>query len=134
MKTTCDSDVLSNFARGRGLGVREVREAIETGSLWMNAITLFETRGGMERDESVAKFDRSFGHLPVLALTREAAVRAGDLRRKLRSAGANVAPRDLLMAAIADTHQAMLVTADRDFAPLQKIGLDIDIVEAGPAG
>lgn len=128
MTTTCDSDVLSNFGRGKGLGVEEVRDAMATGSLSLNVITLFETRGGMERDDLVAAFDRSLGHLPVLELTRAAALRASDLWRKLRRAGASVAMRDLLMAAIADAHGAKLLTADNDFAPLGKLGLDITIV------
>jgi predicted nucleic acid-binding protein len=129
MRVTCDSDVLSNFGRGRGRGACEVRDAIAAGSLVLNAITLFETRGGMERAERIADFDQRFGHLAVLVLGRDAAVRAGDLWRELRRRKASVAMRDLLMAAIADTSRVRLLTADSDFEPLLELGLDISIVE-----
>jgi predicted nucleic acid-binding protein len=128
VKVTCDSDVLSNFGRGRGRGAAEVRDAIAAATLYLNVITLFETRGGMERADLVADFDRRLGHLPVLDLGRAAALRAGDLWRELRKRRQTVHVRDLLMAAIADTQRARLLTADRDFAPLLGLGLDIVIV------
>jgi predicted nucleic acid-binding protein len=128
MKVTCDSDVLSNFGRGKGRGAREVREAIERGVLVLNPITLFETRGGMERPEKVADFDRRFGHLEVLDLGRAAALRAGDLWRDLRRTGRVVHMRDLLMASVADASRARLLTADNDFQQLVDLGLDIQIV------
>jgi predicted nucleic acid-binding protein len=120
--------VLSNFGRGRGRGAREVRDALTRGELSLNVITLFETRGGMEKPELVADFDRRLGHLPVLELTREAAIRGGDLWRSLRKRRAAVHVRDLLMAAIADTHRTRLITADRDFEPLLALGIDVVIV------
>lgn len=129
MRVTCDSDVLSNFGRGGGRGAREVRDAIAAGSLWLNVITLFETRGGMEGAEHVADFDRRLGHLPVIELSREAALRAGDLWRELRRRKATVHIRDLLMAALADVGKARLLTADADFAALRDLGLNIDIVQ-----
>ena len=128
MRVTCDSDVLSNFGRGRGRGAREVRDAIANGSLWLNVIALFETRGGMQRHEHVVDFDRRLGHLPVLELTHEAALRAGDLWRELRGRKLSMHIRDLLMAAVADVGQARLLTADADFKPLLEIGLNIDIL------
>lgn len=128
MKITCDSDVLSNFGRGRGRGAAQVRDAIASASLHLNVITLFETRGGMESPEAVADFDQRLGHLPVLELDRAAALRAGELWRELRSRKRPVHVRDLLMAAIADTHRARLITADSDFEPLVEAGLDISII------
>jgi predicted nucleic acid-binding protein len=129
VRITCDSDVLANFGRGRGRGAREVRDALARGELSLNVITLFETRGGMERPASVADFDRRLGHLPVLELTREAAIRGGDLWRALRKRRQTVHVRDLLMAAIADASRTRLLTADRDFEPLVELGIDIEIVD-----
>lgn len=128
MRVTCDSDVLSNFGRKKGRGAREVRDAITNGSLWLNVIALFETRGGMQGPEHVADFDRRLGHLPVLELTREAALRAGDLWRDVRRKRVSIHIRDLLMAAVADAGRARLLTADRDFEPLLELGLDIEIL------
>ena len=129
MRVTCDSDVLSNFGRRVGRGVREVYEAIQTGTLSLNVICLFEARGGMEDPVKVHEFDRAFAHLPVLDFTREAALRAGDLWRALRRAKKTVAIRDLFLASLADAHRVRLLTADHDFIPLRTLGLDITIIE-----
>lgn len=128
MKVTCDSDVLSNFGRGKGLGAREVHDAIAHGVLILNPIALFETRGGMEREDKIADFDRRFGHLEVLDFGRTAALRAGDLWRTIRKTGRTVHMRDLLMASVADAARVRLLTADTDFQPLVDLGLDIRIV------
>lgn len=129
MKVTCDSDVLSNFGRKSGRGAKEVADSIRSGELALNAISLFETRGGMEDEARVRDFDRRFGHLEVLPLNRQAAIRAGDLWRALRKRGTPVAVRDLLMAAIADIHGRRLLTADKDFSQLVELGLDVQIIE-----
>ena len=129
MRVTCDSDVLSNFGRRAGRGVREVHEAIQAGTLSLNVICLFEARGGMEDLAKVHEFDSSFAHLPVLEFTREAALRAGDLWRTMRRAKKTVAVRDLFLASLADAHRVRLLTADHDFIPLRTLGLDIIIIE-----
>jgi predicted nucleic acid-binding protein len=128
MRVTCDSDVLSNFGLRRGRGAREVFEAIQANALSLNVICLFEVRGGMEDAARIAEFDRCFAHLPVLEFTREAAIRAGDLWRALRSRKRTLAIRDLFLAALADAHRVRLITADHDFTPLQDLGLDITII------
>lgn len=129
MTVTCDSDVLSNFGRRAGRGVREVAEAIRVGTLRLNVICLFEVRGGMEDLTRVHEFDRCFSHLQVLEFTRAAALRAGELWRMLRQKHQHVAIRDLFLAAVAEVHDVKLLTADHDFLPLQRLGLDIAIIE-----
>ncbi len=129
MRVTCDSDVLSHFGRRSGRGAREVAEAIRTGTLSLNVICLFEVRGGMEDPTRIREFDRCLSHLPVLEFTREAALRAGDLWRALRRKHQSLAVRDLFLAALSDAHQVKLLTADHDFVPLQRLGLDIVIIE-----
>lgn len=128
MTITCDSDVLSHYGRRAGRGAREVYEALKTGSLVLNVICLFEVRGGMEDDALVQEFDRRFAQLPVLEFTRAAALHAGELWRRLRRKGRTVAIRDLFLAALAATHRVTLLTADHDFEPLRRLGLDIHIV------
>ena len=129
MKITCDSDVLSNFGRRQGRGVREVYEALHTEMLSLNVICLFEVRGGMEDEAKIHAFDRAFNHLPVLEFDQPSALRAGDLWRALRRRKQHVAIRDLFIAALADAHRVRLLTADHDFKPLQALGLDIVIIE-----
>lgn len=128
MRVTCDSDVLSHFGRREGRGAREVYEALQAGTLALNAICLFEVRGGMEDSAYVQEFDRRFAHLPVLEFTREAAIKAGDLWRELRRRKQPVAIRDLFLAALADVHRVTLLTADQDFRSLQAMGLAIEII------
>jgi hypothetical protein len=82
----------------------------------------------MDDPSRVADFDRRVAHLPVLEFTREAAVRAGDLWRLLRTRKRTVVMRDLFLTALADAHRVRLLTADSDFMPLQELGLDIAIV------
>ncbi len=130
MRVTCDSDILSNFGRRTGRGAHEIFEAIQAGTLSLNAICLFEVRGGMEDLAKIREFDHSFSHLPVLEFTREAAIRAGDLWRALRRAKKTVAIRDLFLAALADAHHVRLLTADHDFLPLRELGLDITVITA----
>lgn len=129
MTVTCDSDVLSNFGRRAGRGAREVAEAIRAGTLSLNVICLFEVRGGMEDATRIREFDQAFSHLPVLEFTRAAALRAGELWRTLRQKHQPIAIRDLFLAALADVHHVRLLTADHDFLPLQRLGLDLVIIE-----
>lgn len=129
MKLTCDSDVLSNFGRRHGRGAQEIHDALQTGTLSLNVICLFEVRGGMEDETKIHAFDRAFSHLPVLEFDQETAVRAGDLWRALRQRKQHIAIRDLFLAALADVHRVQLLTADHDFRPLQALGLDITILE-----
>ncbi len=128
MRVTCDSDVLSHFGRGAGRGAKEIHEALSRELLCLNAICLFEVRGGMEDMAKVQEFDRAFSHLTVLEFTREAAIKAGDLWRELRRRKQTLAIRDLFLAAIASTHRMKLLTADHDFKPLKELGLDIEII------
>jgi tRNA(fMet)-specific endonuclease VapC len=104
-----DSDVLIDFLRGRGAGNELMRELAPSLGFRVTAVTAFELALG----QGYARDPRSVDALlsaPCLMLTREAALSAGRLLRKLRSDGTGIDIRDAMQAGICIEADVPLIT------------------------
>ena len=98
--------------------------------LAISSIVLFELRYGAAksaRPERNAQriIDFLSGPIEVLPFAPADAEEAGDIRAELERAGAPIGPYDILVAAQARRHDALLVTAnEREFARVPRLKLE----------
>jgi predicted nucleic acid-binding protein len=94
-----DSDVLIDHLRDTGPG-RELIDRLAVSSGYrVTSVTAFELALGRAYAHNPAPADALLS-APCLELTREAALRGGNLLRDLRAAGAGIEIRDALQAGI----------------------------------
>ena len=108
-----DTDVLIDYLAGVEPIREQIARAVSADRLWTTTITCFELLSGAaegRRGEPVRRFVES---LPVLALDRECAQRAADVRRHLDRAGQSIGMADSLIAGIALNHDLPLLTRNR---------------------
>jgi len=111
-----DSDVLIDYLRDAGPGRELMRRLRGTGAFRVTSVTAFELVLGLDYARNPAPADELLA-APCLALTREAAVRAGAVLRELRAAGKAIDMRDAMQAGICLQANAPLVTRNvRHFA------------------
>jgi tRNA(fMet)-specific endonuclease VapC len=122
-----DSDVLIDYLRDAGPGKDLLRRIRAAGAFRVTAVTAFELALGRDYARDPAPADELLAAV-CLALTREAAVRAGSLLRELRAAGTGIEIRDAMQAGICLHAQAPLVTRNlRHFARVP----GLQVVEPG---
>ncbi|HEY1835190.1 MAG TPA: type II toxin-antitoxin system VapC family toxin [Solirubrobacteraceae bacterium] len=104
-----DSDVLIDYLRGAGPGRDLLRNLHQTLAYRVTAVSAFELSVGHGRGQRHETEDALLA-VPCLALTREAAIRAGSVLRELRARGAGIEARDAMQAGICLVADAPLVT------------------------
>jgi predicted nucleic acid-binding protein len=81
-------------------------------------------------DAEAEKLTRQFETMPLLTSPLDLWSRAADLGRSCRRAGVNAGSLDLLIAAVALHHAAVLVTFDADFQEIGRItGMRVDLLK-----
>jgi len=108
-----DTDVLIDALRGREPARSRIAEAIAAGQLATTAITAFELRSGADTDRTHDAIDRLLAPLDILPFDQQAALRAGNLRRTLETAGMPIGMGDYLIAGICLARSASLITRNR---------------------
>ena len=108
-----DTDVLVDALRGREPARSRIAEALAAGQLATTAITAFELRSGADTDRTRATIDQLLAPLEILPFDQQAAIRAGNVRRTLETAGMPVGMADYLIAGICLAHSASLITRNR---------------------
>jgi tRNA(fMet)-specific endonuclease VapC len=94
-----DTDLVIDFLRGKGPGVRLVRDLIANHRLRVTAITAFELRVGADflaRRDDILRLVRS----RTFPLDSRSALRAGELAATLRGGGQDIGMADRLQAGI----------------------------------
>ena len=107
-----DTDLLIDFLRGRGPGAALVRELVGSHRLRLTAISAFELRLGADFGERGAEVQRLFRRR-TLPVDLAAALRAGEVAARLRSAGTEIGPADSLQAGVCLRHDLVLATRNR---------------------
>src|SRR5215831_18670154 len=107
---------------------RRIAEAIgEGGTFAVSVVVLFELRYGAAKsarpERNAQRIDDFLaGPVEVLPFMPEDAQEAGDVRAALEHAGTPIGPYDMLIAAQARRHGALLVTANtREFARVPRL-------------
>jgi tRNA(fMet)-specific endonuclease VapC len=111
-RVVADSDLLIDFLRGQGPGVRIVRTLIAEHRLRLTAITGFELRVGtdfLDRRDDIMRMFRS----RTLPLDLPSALRAGEVAATLRRRGEPIGFADCLQAGICLRHDLPLATRNR---------------------
>lgn len=127
-----DSDVLIDHLRGAGPGALLVSELAESLEFVVTAVSAFELALGRsfaaDPEPVLALLEA-----PSLPLSRAAALRAGDIARRLREDGMAIDVRDAMQAGVCLDAELPLVTRNvNHFARVD--GLEIVPPEAWKAG
>jgi tRNA(fMet)-specific endonuclease VapC len=124
-----DTDLIIDFLRGRGPGVRLIRELLVARRLRLTAITGFELRVGgdfLDRRDQILRLFRS----RTVALDLTSALRAGEIAAALNKAGTAIGFADCLQAGICLRHDLPLATRNRKhFDRIDGLRLvDLDVI------
>lgn len=127
--TILDTNICVRFLRGDESVVRRLLDADENGDLRIPAMVEGELFYGVEkserRDENREKVKALLAFLPVCHADDETMEKFGELKAKAEAAGSRVDDADVIIAATAMRHGALLVTGNtRHFSRFD--GLEIE--------
>lgn len=126
-RVVVDTDLLIDFLRGKGSGVRVVRTLLEEHLLRLTAITGFELRLGadfLDRRGDIMRMFRS----RTLPLDPQAAILGGEVASTLWARGEPIGFADCLQAGICLRHDVPLATRNgKHFGRIDGLALvDLD--------
>ena len=127
--TILDTNICVRFLRGEESVVRRLLDADENDDLRIPAMVEGELFYGVEkserRDENREKVKALLAFLPVCHADDETMEKFGELKAKAEAAGSRVDDADMIIAATAMRHGALLVTGNtRHFSRFD--GLEIE--------
>ena len=127
--TILDTNICVRFLRGEESVVRRLLDADENDDLRISAMVEGELFYGVEkserRDENREKVKALLAFLPVCHADDETMEKFGELKAKAEAAGRRVDDADVIIAATAMRHGALLVTGNtRHFSRFD--GLEIE--------
>lgn len=127
--TILDTNICVRFLRGEESVVRRLLDADENDDLRIPAMVEGELFYGVEkserRDENREKVKALLAFLPVCHADDETMEKFGELKAKAEAAGSRVDDADVIIAATAMRHGALLVTGNtRHFSRFD--GLEIE--------
>lgn len=108
-----DTDVLIDFLNGRGALNERVAFEIERSWLGTTAITAFELAVGASSERKRLAVEDLLAALPVLPLSRDAAVQAAEIFRRLAREGRPIGMADCLIAGACMEAGAALLTRNK---------------------
>lgn len=108
-RVVVDTDLVIDFFRGQGDGVRVVRALLTEGRLRLSAVTGFDLRVGTDFHEKHHDIMRIF-RSRTIPLDLRSALRAGEVASALRTIGLPIGFADCLQAGICLRHGLPLAT------------------------
>jgi tRNA(fMet)-specific endonuclease VapC len=131
-KVLADTDILSDFLRGKSAAVQERAQAYlaDRGRLTLSVVTIFEVVRGRHHAGQVdqaAAFLAWTRNAEVLPLDTDCAVRAGEIAGALYQVGRPLGVADLLIGATALVHGLVVATANtKHYERLVPLGLRLE--------
>lgn len=111
--TIADSDVLIDFLSNVEPSASHVARELERGRLVTTAINRFELLSGARTERQERTIRELLAVLPTLPINEITADRSAEVRRKLESAGLAIGMADSLIAGVALSQGAVLLTRNR---------------------
>jgi len=126
---TLDTNTLRPVLRGDERILAKIQSALREGrAVTLNALSYYETHRGLlaaGASRQLERFERLSSELGVLMLDHKALDKASLIYAELRQRGALIEDADLLMAAIAISHDVILVTNNtRHFDRIDELQLN----------
>jgi len=120
-----DTSAWIEFFRGRGPMADRVDELLEADEVALCGPVVTELRRGIRAASERKRVLPLLGSCHLLPQPPSLWEEAGDLGFALARKGATVKSLDLLIAVYALSHQVPLLTTDRDFELIRKVGLPL---------
>lgn len=121
-----DSSFLADYTRGRKSAIRYLED--RTGEdLVVPTIALYELFAGrlrIDNEVELEELERAFDWATELDFTDAHALEAARVRRELTEQGERIQHPDMLLAGIAQSLDAPIVTSDRDFERVDDLRLE----------
>lgn len=108
-----DTDVLIDAMHAKEPAYSRISMELGTGRLSTTAITAFELRAGGKTEKQRQKIETLLSALTIIPLDDAAATKAGQTKRTLEAAGIGIGTADYLIAGIALSRSAILLTRNR---------------------
>jgi tRNA(fMet)-specific endonuclease VapC len=108
-----DSDVLIDFLQGREPAAKRITLELESGQLCTTSVNRFELLAGARSARQTKLIGQLLAALPCLPLDADGADRAAEVRRTLEKRGQGIGMGDSLIAGIALSKQASLMTRNQ---------------------
>ena len=108
-----DTDLWIDFFADVDPGARAVERLLDDRRAALSVISVFELACGAQRPEQIEQIETLVATIEPIALTRNAARRAGEYYLQLRSQGRLIGNQDLMLAATAEELGAAVLTRNR---------------------
>ena len=120
-KILADTCIWIEYFRGKSLFSDELRRLIQKGVLVISGPVVFELLQGAKNKKDADLIKEVTRGLPLLEVTHEIWLSAGDLYFDLRRKGITIPPSDVLLSAIAIENNCSLFTIDNHFDHIPKL-------------
>jgi Predicted nucleic acid-binding protein, contains PIN domain len=120
-KILADTCIWIEYFRGKSPFSEELRRLIQKGVLVITGPVVFELLQGAKNKKDADLIKEVTRGLPLIEVTHEIWLSAGDLYFDLRRKGITIPPSDVLLAAIAIDNNWSLFTTDNHFDHIPKL-------------
>ena len=111
-----DSDVVIRFMNGTSVEVRDRVLALDDGDASLCSVVkaelLYGARASARVNDNLARLDELFGQFASLPFDDDAGAHYGMIRAQLRGAGTPIGANDMMIAAIAVSHDLAVATGN----------------------
>lgn len=130
MKYLLDTDICIYLIKNKPLSVIQKLSALPNSEVAISVISVFELQFGVENSHYRKQSQQALNHFVgaiqnILVIDQTTANHAAKIRASLKAAGTPIDPYDVLIAAVALTHDLILVSNNtKEFARIAGLKLD----------